>query len=67
MKLLKILLNDFLAITIMPEILFRMIFFQKTLDYETQKLTKYAQWVIDHLWKETHPVIEEDVWMIEDK
>ena len=67
MKLLKILFNDILALSIIPEILFRMTFVPKTLDYETQRLTKYAQWVIDHLWRETHPEVNEDMWMFEDK
>ena len=45
-------LNDLLALTIMPEILLRILFYPETLEVETQKLSKYAQWVCDRINKE---------------
>lgn len=44
--------KDLLALTIMPEVLTRILFCPETLDVETQKLSKYAQWVCNRINKE---------------
>ena len=44
--------KDLLVLTIMPEILLRILFCPETLDVETQKLSKYAQWVCNCINKE---------------
>ena len=41
--------KDLLALTIMPEILTRILFCPETLDVETQKISKYAQWVCNRI------------------
>lgn len=44
--------KDLLALTIMPEILMRILVCPETLDVETQKISKYAQWVCERIGKE---------------
>lgn len=43
--MLRTILNDLLILTTTPEILFRILFCPETLEQETQKISKYMQWV----------------------
>lgn len=44
--------KDLLVLTIMPEILIRILVCPETLNVETQKISKYAQWVCNRINKE---------------
>lgn len=48
MKILKILLDDLLILTITPELLYRVI--KGDLDKNTDKLSTYTKWVISFIY-----------------
>ena len=45
LNFIRLILRDLLILTTAPEILIRILFCPETLEEETQKISKYAQWV----------------------